>query len=120
MGVECCPQRHQTQHHTLQRTRSLSPVSGTYWGVNTGPAHSNVSKSGALRPVVHCRSARGIGCRRASGGPRPVITLTKHPLCVRVWCAPDAFGGYLTVSAGLKVTVRDRCASFNLRTRGCL
>ena len=31
-----------------------------FWGVHTGPAHSNVSESGDERPVIHYRSARGI------------------------------------------------------------
>ena len=57
--TKCSPQRHQTLH----RTRSVRPVSGTCWGIHTGPTHSNVSESGDVRLVVHCRSAHGIGRR---------------------------------------------------------
>jgi len=71
----------------------VRPVSGTCWGVHTGPTHSNMSESDDVRLVVHCRSTRGIGRRRVSGGPHLVTQRQKHPLCIWVQCVPDASGG---------------------------
>ena len=42
-----------------------------------------------------------------------------HPLCVRVQCAPDAFGSHLTVSVALYMTVGDQHMSFKKVTHGC-
>jgi len=80
--------------------RSVRPMSGTCWGVHTGPMHSNMSESGDVRLVVHCRSARDIGRKRASGGPRLVIT---HENTLSTYRS----SGYLTASSGLNLTVRD-------------
>ena len=42
----------------------------------------------------------------ASGGVRPVTCTFCRPLCVLVWCAPDASGANLGASGALQVTVR--------------
>ena len=76
----------------LHQTRSVRPVSGTRRGVFIGHTHSNLSESGDVSSMIHYRSARNIGRRRASDGPRPVTPRILHPPCVQVWCALDASG----------------------------
>ena len=69
-------------------------------------------------PVVCVRWFTAEAFAALDVGERPVTLREKHPLCVRVRCVPDASGGYLTASDGLKVTVRDWHVIFKRVTLG--
>ena len=51
----------------------------------------------------------------ASGSVRPVTCTFCRPLCVLVWCAPDASGDNLGASGAVQVTVRLSHESFKRR-----
>ena len=66
--------------------------------VCTGPAHSALSTSGVVHPVVPRCLAAAPDARRASGGLHPVVKQSFGALCVRDRWAANASGANLSVS----------------------